>query len=156
MKKLFKGLVCGVCALVSLFAVSCTKEVDFETFTEKAYKIQEDANADDRGHVTITGRENIENAEVYLIKGSGGEWEVKTTIDSDVASKLSDVLNKKPWAINTDQWWSINTAKYPGEWTYFIGDLLEMTNGEVTFKFEKDDGMLVEYEDAEDKFVIVW
>ena len=40
MKKVFKSVLCIFCALVTLLTISCSKEVDYETFKEEAYELK--------------------------------------------------------------------------------------------------------------------
>lgn len=154
MKKIFKSFLCIFCALVTLLTISCSKEVDYETFKEEAYELKEDADDKERGSFTVTGKYNYENVEFYDMSG-GGEWEFKAKIDPDLASLLSGILSKYVWAINVDAWWGLQIDS-PEDWKYKVGDIFELTDGEVTYKFASEHGRLIEYSDSEKTIIISW
>ena len=114
----------------------------------------EDADDKERGSFTVTGKYNYENVEFYDMSG-GGEWDFKAKIDPDLASLLSRILSKYVWAINVDAWWGLQIDS-PEDWKYKVGDIFELTDGEVTYKFASEHGRLIEYSDSEKTINISW
>lgn len=154
MRKIIKAISCLFAAFCLVFAASCSKEVDLETFRNKAYELKP-VSSMDRGSVTVTGEYNVGPIEFYS-SGPGGEWAFRGAIDEEADLYISNYLDKRAWAINVSGWWSINTENYGGTWIYKTGKVYEMTNGEVTFKFDGKNGYIIEYSDAKNTVSITW
>lgn len=146
MKKLLRGLLCGVMAVMALFAVSCTREVSYDVFHEKAQDLQKLADTEDRGTVIVSGAITVEETFFYW---NGGGWSFKGTIDEQAKTKLQSLLPMISWSIRTDE--------FPAdEWTFKVGSTYEVCKGDEVYKFDKKDGQLIEYTDGTTTYVITW
>ena len=85
----------------------------------------------------------------------GGEWDFKAKIDPDLASLLCRILSIYVWEIKVDAWWGLKIDS-PEDWKYKVGDIFELTDGEVTYKFASEHGRLIEYSDSEKTINISW